>query len=157
MKYLIQEGYVKPGSFTAKLIGLSLAFTLSGFLHWAAMFTAIGDTLPLYELIFFILQGVGIVLQDSVCKLFSPIIIKLPSSIRQMGNLFYTLAWFYLTGWIEADNMARSGINLVPLVPFSPMTALGFGEHDANWKSWESVTSMWFSGKNWWESGYFAC
>lgn len=153
--YLLKKGYIKPGKFTTKLTGLAFAFILSGLLHYASMFTVFGDAYPSNEILFFGLQGVGVAIQSSLSKAFSPLIVKLPARIRQIGNFIFTLAWFYLTGWLESDNVGRSGVLLIPLVPFSPLIYFGLGEPDANWICWESFNYMWYTGKNWFDSGFF--
>ncbi|POS87999.1 hypothetical protein EPUL_003230 [Erysiphe pulchra] len=152
-KYLIKGGYIKPGSFAAKIFGLIFAFGLSGFLHWAPSMTSIRSTDPLGQALFFLLQGVGVALQDVLSKLLSPLIAKLPSSIRQFTNLFYTLSWLYLTGSFAADDFARSGVWLMKPLPFSPMEALGFGEHNCSRNFMKYFSLMWYTGNHWWESG----
>lgn len=152
-KYLIKEGYIKAGHYYTKIIGLFLAFALSGFLHWAGAKTSFIPTYPIQQAIFFIVQGFGVILQESLCCLFSLLIVKLPKSLRQTGNLLFTLGWLYLTGWLAADDFARLGFWLVEPLPFSPTQALGFGEHDESWYCWKPLDFVWYSGKYWWESG----
>ncbi|POS82709.1 hypothetical protein EPUL_006774 [Erysiphe pulchra] len=152
---LLEKGYIKPGKFTTKLIGLAIAFILSGFIHWASMITAFGDTKPFDEFIFYGLQGIGVALQSGLSKIFSSTIVKLPISIRKIGNLLFTLVWFYLTAWLEADNLSRSGLLLIPAIPFSPLAYFGFGEQDVNWNCWGFVAPMWYTGKNFIDSGIF--
>ncbi|RKF55996.1 hypothetical protein OnM2_085033 [Erysiphe neolycopersici] len=153
--YLIENGYIKPRKFTTKLIGLAFAFVLSGFIHWAGMVTAFGDTKPLDEFLFYGLQGIGVGLQSGLSKMFSSIIVKLPVSVRKIGNLLFTLIWFYLTAWLEADNLGRSGLYLLPVIPFSPLAYFGFGEQDAKWDCWSLISPMWYTGKNLKDSGIF--
>ncbi|POS85679.1 hypothetical protein EPUL_002505 [Erysiphe pulchra] len=152
-KYLIQKGFFKPGSLVAKISGLFFAFGLSGFLHSASSITSVNTTKPLDQTLFFGLQGVGIALQDFLCKIFSPVIVKLPKSFRQTGNLLFTLIWLYFTGSKAADDFARSGAWLVKPIPFSLVQSLGFGEHITGWDFWNSYKFMWYTGNYWWESG----
>ncbi|RKF59729.1 hypothetical protein OnM2_057053 [Erysiphe neolycopersici] len=152
-KYLIREGYIKTGSFAAKIIGLIFAFGLSGFLHWAPSMTSIRSTYPFGQALFFLLQGVGVALQDVLSKMFSPLITKLPPSVRQTTNMVYTLSWLYITGSYAADDFARSGVWLIKILPFSPMEALGFGEHNSYRNFMKHFSFMWHTGNHWWESG----
>ncbi|KAI6247015.1 hypothetical protein HI914_04851 [Erysiphe necator] len=152
-KYLIQEGYIKAGNYSTKIIGLFFAFSLSGFLHWAGSMTSFGSTSPIQEATFFIFQGIGIVFQQFLCHLLSSLILKSPRFLRQTGNLLYTLTWLYLTGWLAADDFARVGFWLVEPLPFSPMQALGFGEYDTGWNCIKYFDLSWFTGKYFWESG----
>lgn len=152
-KFLIKKEYIKSGSFAAKIIGLFFAFGLSAFLHWAPSMTSIRSTYPFGQAQFFLLQGVGVALQDVLSKLFSPLIAKLPSSVRQTTNLVFTLSWLYFTGSFAADDFARSGAWLIKLLPFSPMEALGFGEHNSCRKFFKYYNFIWYTGNNWWESG----
>jgi len=153
IKYLIKEGYIKAGHYSTKILGLLFAFVLSGFLHWAGANTSFIPTYPIQQAIFFIIQGFGVILQESLCSLFSSLIVNLPKSLRQTGNLVYTLGWLYLTGWLAADDFARLGVWIVEPLPFSPTQALGFGEHDGSWYCWKPFDLVWYSGKYWWESG----
>ncbi|RKF57952.1 hypothetical protein OnM2_070069 [Erysiphe neolycopersici] len=152
-KYLITEGYIKAGYYSTKILGLIFAFAMSGFLHWASAKTSFIPTHPIQEAIFFIAQGFGVVLQESLCCLFSSLIVRLPKTLRQTGNLSYTLGWLYLTGWLAADDFARAGFWLVEPFLFSPTQALGLGEHDGSWNCWKPLDFVWYSGKYWWESG----
>lgn len=153
--FLIEKGYIKPGKYTTRLIGLAFAFILSGFLHWAAAVTAFNETKPYDEFLFYGLQGVGVGLQSGLSKIFSSTIVKLPNSVRKIGNLLFTLAWFYLTAWLEADSFGRSGICILPMTHISLLRYLGFGEQDAIWNFWSPVDLMWYKGKNWIDSGIF--
>ncbi|KHJ32034.1 hypothetical protein EV44_g4606 [Erysiphe necator] len=152
-KYLLKKCYIKPRSFTAKIAGLFFAFGLSAFLHWAPSKTSSTSTRPFDQALFFLLQGVGIALQDLLCNIFSPFTKKLPVFIRQTSNVIYTLTWLYLTGSFAADDYARSGVWLMKPLPFSPMEALGLGEHNSYRHFMKSNGFLWYTGKHWWQSG----
>ncbi|RKF62073.1 hypothetical protein OnM2_036051 [Erysiphe neolycopersici] len=143
-KYLIQEGYIKAGRYHTKIIGLFFAFSMSGFMHWAASMTTFSPTSPIQEGMFFLAQGVGVIFQEFLCYL---------SSSLMIGNLFYTLGWLYLIGCLAANDFSRVGFWLVEPFPSSPTQALGLGEHDAGWNCLKSFDFVWFTGKYWWESG----
>lgn len=151
--YLIQKGYMKARSPTAMLVGLGFAFGISGFVHWAGSVTLYAKTYPSHLILFFALQGVGILIQSTFCTILKPSLKTFPKYIRYTGNLLYSLFWLYSTGWILADDFARGGLWLWEPVPFSPLRGLGFGEPDAGWWCWEHSGVGWYSGKHWWESG----
>lgn len=150
--FLIREGYIKPGTFIAKTTSLFFAFFLSGFLHWASSHSTLPSTRPSDAMNFFLLQGLGIMLQRVLCQLLQSYITKFPKVIRYTGNLIFVLTWLYYTGWLLADDFARSGLWIMEPTPISLSRLLGFGEYDAGWISIRPQF-RWFRGKNWWETG----
>ncbi|POS86963.1 hypothetical protein EPUL_002406, partial [Erysiphe pulchra] len=150
--FLIREGYIKPGTFIAKATSLFFAFVLSGFLHWASSNSTLPATRPSDAMNFFLLQGLGIMLQRALCQIFSSYITKFPKFIRYTGSFIFVLIWLYHTGWLLADDFARSGLWIMEPVPISFCRLLGFGEIDAEWISTRRQF-RWFRGKNWWETG----
>ncbi|KAI6246294.1 hypothetical protein HI914_05578 [Erysiphe necator] len=151
--FLIREGYIKPGTFIAKTTSLFCAFFLSGFLHWASSSSTLPPTRPSHAMYFFVLQGVGIMLQRALCQCFSRYITKFPTFLRRTGNFIFVLIWLHKTGWLLADDFARTGLWLMDPVPISFSQLLGFGEVDAGWIS-KRRQFRWFQGKNWWEIGF---
>ncbi|RKF76788.1 hypothetical protein GcC1_069014 [Golovinomyces cichoracearum] len=151
--YLIRNGYIKAHSSATMLTALILAFGISGFVHWAGSVTLYAETYPSHLILFFALNGFGILVQSTFCALLRPQIKALSKKVRYTGNLIYTLVWMFSTGWILADDFARGGLWLWEPIPFSPLRGLGFGEPDAGWWCWSYIGIGWYSGKNWWESG----
>ncbi|POS83428.1 hypothetical protein EPUL_006466, partial [Erysiphe pulchra] len=151
--YLLRNGYMKAKSPIAMLAGLGLAFGISGFVHWAGSVTIYAKTYPSHLILFFTLQGIGILIQSAFCAIFRSSLKAFSKNVRYTSNLAYSLFWLYSTGWILADDFARGGLWLWEPVPFSPLRGLGFGEPDAGWWCWEHLGIGWFSGKHWWESG----
>jgi len=151
--YLINNGYVKAGSPTAKILALVFAFGISGVLHAAGSISQFPPTHPSHAPIFFMLQALGIVLQMSVCSLLHPLIKTLPRSVRQAGNFAFVFAWLFHTGWWLTDDFARGGIWLYEPIPISLFRGLGFGGEGDGWWCWGHLGVGWYRGKHWWESG----
>ncbi|CCU74881.1 unnamed protein product [Blumeria hordei] len=151
--YLTQNGYVKARSPMAMVLALIFAFGISGFLHSAGSVTIFIQSRPLDLMIFFILQGLGIVVQGVLYALFQSHLRKLPKSVRYTGNFLYSMTCLFSTGQFLADDFARGGLWLWEPIPFSPLRGLGLGESDAGWWCWEHVGVGWYTGKHWWESG----
>lgn len=151
--FLIDNGYIKPRSTGAKIAALLFAFGISGLIHSAGSITQVPKTYPLQAPIFFMLQALGIFLQNTFCSLFKSHIKKLPKAARQIGNLLFTLTWGLSTGWILADDFSRGGIWLYEPIPISPLRGLGFGVEGDRWWCWEHGGVGWYTGKHWWQSG----
>jgi hypothetical protein len=151
--YLIEKGYVKARSKEAKLCAPFFAFGISGILHAAGSITQLPRTKPWQAPIFFMLHGLGILLQSFLCAYLHPYIFRLPKPIRQAGNLLFIWTWFWYTGWLLVDDFARGGVWLWEPLPISPMRALGYGVPGDSWWCWQDVSVGWYTGKHWWESG----
>lgn len=151
--YLIKNGYVKARSTTAKIIALLFAFGISGFLHAGASISQPPKTYPWAPPIFFMLQALGIYIQSTLSSLFAPQLSKLPNVVWQAGNVLFTCAWLFSTGWILVDDFSRGGVWLYEPIPISPLRGLGFGVEGDGWWCWEHIGVAWYKGKHWWESG----
>jgi hypothetical protein len=151
--FLVDNGYVEGRSMSAKLLALLFAFGISGFLHTGGSITQVPKTYPWRAPIFFMLQGMGILLQTTTYAIFRSQIEELPKIIRQTGNLIFTFVWLLSTGWILVDDFSRGGIWLYEPIPISPLRGLGFGVEGDGWWCWKHVGIGWYTGEHWWESG----
>lgn len=153
--YLIEHGYLTPRSLAAKLAGLFIAFTISGFIHACIAVTQFQPSSPLEMFVFFLLHGVGIIIQTSFCAAFRPWMNRIPKLIRQVGNFLFTFTWFAVTGPLYADNIARGGAWLNEPVPISLFRGLGLGGEGDGWWCWNMYfQGSWYQGKHWWDSGF---
>jgi hypothetical protein len=151
--YFIREGYFSPKSTKAKISAVVFAFGISGFLHSGGSISQFPKTHPTHAPIFFMLQALGILLQSTLCSLFHPQIKRLPSSVRKAGNLLFTLAWMFGTGYWLTDDFARGGIWLYEPIPVSVLRGMGFGDKEDGWWCWGNGGVGWYKGRRWWESG----
>jgi hypothetical protein len=152
--YLIERRYLTEGSVTAKLTGRFIAFAISGFIHACISIAQFQHTNPWWMFIFFILHALGIIFQTSFCVVFHPWLVKIPKSIRQIGNFVFTFTWFRVTGPLFADDVARGGSWLNEAVPVSLFRGLGLGVEGDGWWCWSGyIRGSWYRGKHWWESG----
>ncbi|KAH8602683.1 hypothetical protein B0O99DRAFT_603956 [Bisporella sp. PMI_857] len=151
--FLISNGYVKPRSWYAKLLALFFAFGISGSLHGSGSITQFPRTKPFHPPTFFALQALGIVLQTTCCNILHGRLKRVPTALRQFGNVVFTFGWLFLTAdWI-IDDFARGGVWLLEPIPFSPLRGMGFGMPGDGWWCWGDLGIYWHSGKHWWESG----
>jgi hypothetical protein len=151
--FLIDNGYVHPHSFVARVLAMIFAFGISGILHSAGSVSQFPHTHPWHALAFFMLQAVGVVVQLTICSILHPYIKKLPRSVRQAGNFLYAFFWLFETGWLLTDDFARGGMWLYEPIPISPLRGLGFGEKGDGWWCWDYKWIGLYSRKHWWESG----
>ncbi|KAH6698398.1 hypothetical protein BKA61DRAFT_622183 [Leptodontidium sp. MPI-SDFR-AT-0119] len=151
--YLIQNGYVKAGSPTAKFLAFVFAFGISGILHAGGSVSQFPSTYSSHAPIFFMLQALGIVIQMSVCSAGRGVIRKFPAVVRRVGNSAFVFCWLFYTGWWLTDDFARGGIWLYEPIPFSVLRGLGFGAEGEGWWCWGHIGVGWYEGRHWWESG----
>ncbi|PWY70249.1 hypothetical protein BO70DRAFT_432288 [Aspergillus heteromorphus CBS 117.55] len=108
-----------------RVITLLVAFSLSGALHACGSYAQFRPTHPIsgtYR--FFILQAVGILLQEFWCRTFLPRVlggapraVKLPGPVRRAGNAAFALGWLLFTGRFIADDFSRGGLWLTEPLP----------------------------------------
>lgn len=148
----------------ARAIQLGIAFTLSGSIHATGSFTtfSLRPTHPIVgPLIFFLLQGVGTIIQTAMVRGLHkhlPFVKALPPVVGQTSNALAVLGWLYITGPLLANDFARCGIWLFEPVPVSILRGLGFGPggKDEGWWTWYqegSKTVGWWAGDVVWRSG----
>lgn len=103
---------------------------------------------------FFLLQAAGIVLQQSVVRIFKPWVLHTPRILRKVGNLAFAIVWLYMTSCLFIDDLASFGLWLLEPVPLSLFRALGFGQPGDHWWRWDyHYYPRWYSGQSLWENG----
>lgn len=154
--YLVEHGYLAPGSLAAKWTGLLIAFAISGFVHACISIAQFQQTHPWRMFVFFLLHALGIVIQTSFCAIFRPWIKKIPKLIRQIGNFVFTFTWCATTGPLYADDIAKGGSWLNEPVPISLFRGLlDLGVEGDGWWCWNMyIRGSWYRGKHWWDSGF---
>lgn len=147
---------VEKKSKAGKLIGLFVAFTLSGCLHACGSYTQLGDTRPIRgPFTFFFLQPLGIMAQmlASYALKQTGLTQRLPKVVRQAANFVVVHAWLYVTAPLLMDDFAKGGVWLYEPLMYSPLRGLGYGAKDDRWFCWWNGIFWWRSGKTWWDTG----
>ncbi|KAK5121974.1 hypothetical protein LTR85_004546 [Meristemomyces frigidus] len=153
---LMQALGVSKRSLTGKALSLFVAFLLSGCIHACGSYTQLGDTRPIMgPMRFFLLQGVGILLQTLLVQVLAQagIVSKCPKTIRRLTNLVVAHVWLYYTAPLLVDDFAQGGVWLYEPVPFSPLRGLGFGAPDDQFFCWWHQRVWWRTGKHLWDTG----
>ncbi|KIY00239.1 uncharacterized protein Z520_03924 [Fonsecaea multimorphosa CBS 102226] len=146
----------------ARIVQLLVAFTLSGSIHASASYTtfSLNGSRPFSgPLLFFFLQGIGILLQSFIVKSLhrhASGVKNLPSAVGQTVNALVVVLYLYSTGPLLANDFANSGLWLFEPVPISLFRGIGFGPggKDEGWWTWNqkgSRTVGWWIGDRWWE------
>jgi hypothetical protein len=152
--YLLEKGYIERGTWAADAAGLLSSFFQSGLIHAAGSMTSIPPTKPWRSMIFFLLQGVGIALQQQVALYLHKRIGPLPKGVRQAGNVAFCLSWLYVTAPIFINDMASTGLWMFEPVPVSLFRSLRFGHVEDHWWRWDRQHwPKWYPAKHWWEIG----
>ncbi|OHE97839.1 hypothetical protein CORC01_06874 [Colletotrichum orchidophilum] len=155
VSWAVNRGYLKKGTRSTKVIGMSTAFLLSGLLHSAGSVSAIPETTWWKPALFFWLSALGVLTQQAFCTAMKPQITKMPRALRRAGNLIFVFAWLHITVRPLADDFAQSGLWLMEPVPVSVVRALGFGRGETSWwKPDMEAIGHWHVGQHWWESGF---
>ncbi|KAG6032709.1 hypothetical protein E4U41_007159 [Claviceps citrina] len=159
--YLLKRGYLKRGTTTANMFGLFISFLQSGLLHAAGSCTVIPHSRPLRQLSFFLLQGLGVVVQQLLALAVRQYVVKVPRAMRRCGNLGFCLLWLLFTAPLFLDDLASGGVWLFEPVPFSVFRWLGLGRNlslgpaDDRWWRWDKETWLkLYESKHWWEVGF---
>lgn len=155
-RLLITAFGLDPKGQTARVLSVLIAFTISGSIHAGASYTTFLDSRPLSgPLLFFMLQGIGVLCQTFFTQQFSHKVYDtktLPSWVRRTGNGLFVLTWLWFTGPLLANDFARCGIWLFEPLPVSPLRGLlGWG-----WWCWNGPWIMVWTGRQgdpWWSKG----
>lgn len=166
---------VSKRSGTGKVLSLCIAFFLSGCIHACGSYTQLGDTKPMRPMCFFLLQGVGILLQMSMVQLLHKVGIagQAPKSVCRLTNFFAVFVWMYFTAPLLVDDFARGGVWMLEPLPLSPLRGtrlhppslimtckgsndqcigLGYGAPDDGFFCpWNPV--FWHTGSHWYNTG----
>ncbi|KAI1336924.1 membrane bound O-acyl transferase family-domain-containing protein [Xylariaceae sp. FL0016] len=156
-QWLVRNGYVEKGSGGERIVGAFCAFLLSGFLHASASYSTVPETKWWLPPVFFLLSGVGTVLQSSLCRssFAKPFIENTPQWARRAGNLLFVVLWLWATHWALVDDFGRCGLWLFEPVPVSVFRWLGLGDPKDRrvWRYGEDLMPRWHTGKHWWDTG----
>lgn len=174
--WALKVGLLKEGTIAARLAALGCAFGISGFLHAAGSLTTTPHTIPMQGFMFFILQGVGILVQTFWCKnlIGRKKMERVNVWVRRIGNAGFVLWWLHLTGNLLLDEFARTGVWLYEPLPTSFTRGVGLGIEEFGFNGigvnggkglgwdwarfwvggrWEPVDIRWWNGGRWWEAG----
>ena len=151
-----------PGSQSTKFAKLITAFALSGALHFAESYSTWPSTSPWKTYTFFLLQPLGMVMQDAVVRRVwgNPSKVKGEWAKRSLCvfNAGTTLLFFFCTFPLLGDDIARAGLWLAEPLPVSPTRMLGGtlgvmpGEEGWQWR-WGGRAMEWYDGGPWWRRG----
>lgn len=139
-----------------KLVGMFVAFTLSGCLHACGSYTQLGETSPMGgPFLFFFLQPFGIIAQLAGAYGLKQVGVspRLPKAIRQAANFALVHAWLYYTAPLLMDDFAKGGVWLYEPLAFSPLRGFGFGATDDTFFCWWNGIAFWRTGRTWWDTG----
>lgn len=151
--YLIRKGWLRGNSIASQLVGITIAFIISGAMHAAGSFMHVLPTRPERQLTFFLIQIVAVIVQTLSCAVLRPLIERLPLWARRTGNGLLTYMWLYTTGPLFMNDMSAGGTWMYEPVLVSPLRWMGLGPKGYGWWTWAHVDIGWHSGKHWWESG----
>jgi hypothetical protein len=151
--YLIRKGWLPSSGIASQLVGITIAFIISGAMHAAGSFVQVLPTHPERQVAYFLLQLVAVVVQTSFCAVLRPWIERLPMWVRRTGNGVFGYLWLYVTGPLFMNDMSAGGTWLYEPIMVSPFRWLGLGPKGYGWWTWAHVEIGWYQGKYWWESG----
>ncbi|KAE8150401.1 membrane bound O-acyl transferase family-domain-containing protein [Aspergillus avenaceus] len=159
--------HLSANRFVKRLALTLTAFTLSGLVHACGSYTQIRDTDPISgTMIFFLLQFVGITLQESLSRFVVPGLSRftskkapsdkpLPRWLCRSANASFAFLWLFLTGRFIMDDFARGGLWLTEPLPVSPLRGLGLGPGvpgEGFWV-WRQPWFQYWDGGSFWERG----
>ncbi|PNY25819.1 Uncharacterized protein TCAP_04241 [Tolypocladium capitatum] len=153
--YMLRHGYLEKGTRTATIAAIFMSFFQSGLLHAAGSISSIPETKPWRSPVFFLLQAVGIMVQEGLSKAIrSCLLPRPPRALARAANMLFAVAWLYMTAGLFIDDIASAGLWLLEPVPISPLRWLGFGHPTDHWWRWDRHHfPKWYSGGNWWDTG----
>ncbi|KAK1752449.1 membrane bound O-acyl transferase family-domain-containing protein [Echria macrotheca] len=154
-RFLVRKGVLLEKGTLTKLVGMFIAFLLSGIMHAAGGYTSIPETTVIYTpVLFFMLQFVGICLQSGLGWAVFRMIGDVPRGWKRAGNLVFVVAWMHWTNGLFIGDLSRSAIWLFEPVPFSVLRAVGLGpKGDSAWRWDREYMPRWHWGTHWWETG----
>ncbi|KAH8430449.1 wax synthase family protein [Aspergillus melleus] len=130
-----------------------IVFSLSGLIHASGSYTQFEETRPLSgTLLFFLLQGAGVVIQDLASKVLVSALFQskpVPRWLRRTSNASFAFGWLVFSGGYIADDFSKGGLWLTEPLPVSPLRGLGLGVEGEGWWCW---SEPWFQ---WWDDGTF--
>lgn len=154
-RWMIRNGYLKKGSVQANVVGALVAFAQSSFLHVMGSYTTMPPSRLWNPPIFFMLAGVGVLVQHALSQALKPQIEKMPRYVRRAANLVFAATWLLSTCGPLFDDFGGIGLWLFEPVPFSVIRWLGYGiPGDSAWRLLPDDHPKWYTGKHWWQSGF---
>lgn len=153
---IVQLTGMNPKAPMSKLLQLTIAFGLSGFLHASGSYTSVGSSRPIRgPMRFFLIQALGIFLEAILTQSLRKTGIqrRVPQWFMHMFTFVYVHFWFYHTGPLLCDDFAKAGVWLFEPVPVSLFRALGLGVEGDSWWCWSGNILRWHRGDRWWSSG----
>lgn len=152
--FLLKKRVIRKGTAAGNLVALLSCFAMSGLLHGMGSLSAVPHTKLWRQPVFFLLQGIGMIVQQQLALLVKRVLPATSVPVRRAGNALFTLLWLYATAALFNDDMADMGLWLLEPVPFSVFRAAGFGfPGDAIWRWDSSYLFRRHSGRYWWQSG----
>lgn len=152
--FLIRKGFLTKNTLTAHAVTMGVAFFQSGLLHASGSISSMPETKTWRSPAFFMLQPVGIAVQQGLFWVIDTYIPRLPKVLRRAVSLVSTLAWFQVTAVLFCDDLASAGLFLHEPVPFSVLRLMGLSHPgDRAWRWTANNLPTWHWGKHWWTSG----
>lgn len=150
--FLLRKGYMTKGTRVASMVALFVTFLQSGLMHTSGSTSSLSNTKPWRPMVFFLLQALGIVVEQLMPWTNS---MKLPTLLRRCANFTFTLVWMYLTAGFFTDDLASFGLWMLEPVPISPLRFLGFGYPNDHWWRWDIYyVPRWHTAQTWWNCGF---
>ncbi|KAG5970703.1 hypothetical protein E4U55_001509 [Claviceps digitariae] len=158
--YLQKKGYLKRGTLAADLFGLFVSFFQSGLLHAAGSYTSLPQSKPMNQFWFFLLQGLGILVQQYLAQALRCVAPDMPRAMKRCGNFAFCILWLFITVPPFMGDISACGVWLHEAMPVSVLRLLGlgpvlsYGYADNAWWRWDK--EYWFKlydAKHWWEVG----
>ncbi|KAL3474511.1 membrane bound O-acyl transferase family-domain-containing protein [Aspergillus californicus] len=136
-----------------QIITTFIAFGISGLLHGAGSYTQIGNTHPPSTFRFFILQAVGVFIQDIFSRcVVTPLThqgLRPPLWLRRIGNVVFVIGWLIFAGNGIADDFANGGLWLTEPLPFSFVR----GFMGQGWLCWRTPWFAHYNDGTYWGRG----
>lgn len=160
-EWMVRVGLLRPSGTAAALVATFVAFAQSGIMHAAGSFTTVPETWAWAPFIFFLLQFVGIAVEQALWAGVRRGMAAagyekgLPMRWKRVANFAFVAVWLHMTRPVLVDDFTRCGLFLFEAVPVSPARAVGLGKGSdrAIWRGAQFIPG-WHSGTHWWESGF---
>ena len=107
--YLVRYGYLERGSRKATIVAMFMSFFQSGLLHASGSISSVPKTKPWRSPAFFLLQAVGILIQEGLAKAIGPYLPNPPRALTRAAHLLFTIAWMYMTAGLFINDLASTG------------------------------------------------
>ena len=147
---------VQKRSLTGTVVVILTSFVMSGLIHASGSKSQQGQNYPASgPMAFFLLQPIGLALEMYCHRLLSRLrgTRSSPWWLASLTYFVWVHFWFWLTAPLLADDMARGGLWLMEMVPFSPMRALGFGTKYDKFFCWQGPVAYIYRGRPWISTG----